>query len=190
MMTDRDTTHQAKKEGCICGECGRKLKPNDPVWRERLFVSGYSSRQMAPVCKKCHGRSYGRYEEAKPCEGCGRPVHNPYDLVGRLHSFCSEICQRKVLAAKAEAAAREKRAEVRGPSRSCKGCGNTFTPTRNDAQFCSGSCRQRAYRRRVTDNKKTGGRLFAKRNAGRQQRRVTNNKKRGGASFAKRNARG
>jgi hypothetical protein len=30
----------------------------------------------------------------------------------------------------------------------CQGCGSTFTATRPDARYCSGPCRQRAYRTR------------------------------------------
>jgi hypothetical protein len=113
MKTDRDTIYQAAKEGRICGECGRKLKPNDPVWRKRLMkganIFGQLTRTMAPTCNKCREkekqfeRDYGlrdKYEEAKPCEGCGRPVHDPDDFVLRMHSFCSEVCQHKVLAGK------------------------------------------------------------------------------------------
>jgi len=36
--------------------------------------------------------------------------------------------------------------------RDCAVCGKTFAPTRADAQYCSGACRQTAYRKRVTDN--------------------------------------
>jgi predicted nucleic acid-binding Zn ribbon protein len=35
----------------------------------------------------------------------------------------------------------------------CAVCGKTFAPTRADAQYCSGACRQTAYRKRVTDNR-------------------------------------
>jgi hypothetical protein len=37
--------------------------------------------------------------------------------------------------------------------RDCEVCGKTFAPTRADAQYCSGACRQTAYRKRVTDNR-------------------------------------
>jgi hypothetical protein len=37
-------------------------------------------------------------------------------------------------------------------TRPCVGCGETFEPTRADAQYCSSACRQQAYRHRVTDN--------------------------------------
>ena len=31
----------------------------------------------------------------------------------------------------------------------CTVCGSTFTATRSDARYCSGPCRQRAYRQRT-----------------------------------------
>ena len=34
----------------------------------------------------------------------------------------------------------------------CKNCGNTFTPKREGAVYCSSACRQKAYRERVTDS--------------------------------------
>lgn len=34
----------------------------------------------------------------------------------------------------------------------CKNCGNTFTPKRAGAVYCSSACRQKAYRERVTDS--------------------------------------
>lgn len=34
----------------------------------------------------------------------------------------------------------------------CKSCGNTFTPQRAGAVYCSNACRQKAYRGRVTDS--------------------------------------
>jgi hypothetical protein len=31
----------------------------------------------------------------------------------------------------------------------CETCGESFTPTRSDGRYCSGACRQKAYRRRT-----------------------------------------
>ena len=36
--------------------------------------------------------------------------------------------------------------------RVCKVCGKVFTPTRSDGVYCSNACRQKAYRKSVTDN--------------------------------------
>lgn len=44
-------------------------------------------------------------------------------------------------------AAREKRREERTDLK-CQECGDTFTPDRSDAKYCSAACKQRAYRKR------------------------------------------
>jgi hypothetical protein len=61
---------------------------------------------------------------------------------------CCERCERQVRVVKA----RERRHAAR-PARACENedCGKVFEPTRTDARFCSVACKQRAYRRRVTD---------------------------------------
>jgi hypothetical protein len=61
-------------------------------------------------------------------------------------------------------AARDARREARG-TRYCESCEKEFTPTRTDAQFCCGACRQKAYRRSVTDNAGPPRRPNKKRNA-------------------------
>ena len=180
----RGAIRQAAREGHRCGECQRKLKPNEPVWRQRLSTGpgfmGRWGRTLAPVCQKCMKKEqqadakYGfqfrtPYEEAKPCEGCGRPVYNLLDLVFREHTFCCEVCQDKVLSAATAAAARAARAVARGPC-TCATCNKTFTPTRTDTHYCSAACKQRAYRHRVTANKKGAGRLFVSRNASKEAR--------------------
>jgi hypothetical protein len=194
--------HDAAQTAQTCGRCGRKLKPDAPVWRDRVPTSGFFGRSgstVTPICQKCHDREEKRnreferkydfprrreeYEKAKPCEGCGRPVHDISDMVNREHTACSELCRRKVLSAVGAAAARQRRAATRAP-RACEGCDKVFTPRRADARFCGDPCKQRAYRRRVTASKKGGGARIAKRNA---QRRVTARKKLGAGRIEKRN---
>lgn len=51
---------------------------------------------------------------------------------------------------------RSDRGAERGPrdwhyqDMTCEVCGGKFTPSRWDALYCSGACRQKAYRRRIT----------------------------------------
>ena len=42
-------------------------------------------------------------------------------------------------------------AHVRGPDRSCEGCGRVFTPRRLGQRHCSGRCRATASRQREVD---------------------------------------
>jgi hypothetical protein len=166
-MTDNDplrafrrAVYAARKEGHQCAECGHKFKPREHVWRNRVSLGkGYFGgwrQTVAPVCEKCRAVSFGKtFGKAKPCEACGRFVHDQVDS-SRKHTFCSEACALKVYSAAACTAAKAARAAERGESRICAGCGGSFKPRRADARFHSAACKQRAYRQRVTaSNKRT-----------------------------------
>ena len=79
------------------------------------------------------------------CEGCG----NIFYTMVPVKKYCNERCcylgfwKHK----------REKRLAMRKDT-VCKTCGNTFTPKRSGAVYCSNACRQKAYRQSVTDNGK------------------------------------
>jgi hypothetical protein len=152
-----------------CAKCERALDAQAPVWRARfglgpaVFSHGWSWA-IAPICGDCaHSARYPwelkEYRGPRPCEGCGRAVHELYDRRRHKHTFCSNAC--------ATIAARLKHSEL-CDTRPCATCGEVFEPTRTDAKFCSGACRQLAYRRRkgVTD-KKAPRRTFISRNAAR-----------------------
>ena len=47
----------------------------------------------------------------------------------------------------------------------CATCDATFAPKRKDAKYCTPTCRQRAYRRRVTDKSRLSGEQRNRRNA-------------------------
>ena len=59
-----------------------------------------------------------------------------------------DYCWRCALDAQ-NALLREQRAQARA-DRTCQTCGAVFTPARADGRFCSGACRQAAYRQRRT----------------------------------------
>ncbi len=78
---------------------------------------------------------------ADPCPECGRWMYlNLYfhrDLRPR-REFCSARCYQ-----------RARRRQARGVVKKvCEVCGSTFHPARHYARYCSGACRQRAYRER------------------------------------------
>jgi hypothetical protein len=162
-VTDRDTggedelrnLRNAQATCSCCARCGRKLAPDAPVWRERVFLGpGRPARRgvaagvrhtIAPVCERCSKLSprlvFGFLPE-QPCVTCGRPVHDEDTMVARRWTVCCERCAR----AARVIAARHQRSDKRG-TRTCATCGEVFEPTRSDAKFCSSAHRQQAYRR-------------------------------------------
>jgi hypothetical protein len=126
----RRNIRNAQENASVCAKCGRQLVANDPVWRDRLslgpsFFGGWRT-VVAPVCSSCKPE-YEIFEDPRPCEGCGRLVHN---LSYQRHTLCSEVCRLKARAAHG----RTMRREARG-SLTCIGCGKTFVPTRTDALY-------------------------------------------------------
>lgn len=92
------------------------------------------------------------------CPNCGCRFHKrnrgwyrrPWSRSGGSDS-CSLFCREKLDREYDNRRARERRAKKRG-DRECAQCGETFEPRRTDSVYCSNRCRQKAYRRRVTDN--------------------------------------
>lgn len=79
------------------------------------------------------------------CKGCGRVFYTQiatkkycYYHLCRNRGYQKELKQRRL----------EKRKDM-----VCKSCGRTFTPKRADALYCSSTCRQRAYRWSVADDR-------------------------------------
>ena len=144
----RARIHNAQETASNCAQCGRRLKPPEPVWRKRLYLGpsfgGFHVR-VAPICERCKGDRTFQYWSDEPCKGCGRPVYNEMNRVWRNHTVCCEVCGYKA----ASAVARQRRTKARG-TRACQECGETFKHTRTDARFCSVACKQRAYRDRAT----------------------------------------
>ena len=168
---------KAKRTGTCCAKCARQLEPSEPVWRVRVsFGPGFFGRWshgVAPFCKACV-EPKDRHTSARPCEGCGRPVHyipswcSPYAPPPR-HALCSDACKGR----QQSATARRRRAEARGATRVCACCGEHFEPARADARYCSTACRMRAYRRRVTDAKSLAVETFDTRNAESREREAS-----------------
>jgi len=159
-----------------CGKCNRPLKPKEPVWR---WYAGGDVAAIISTCKACYrehatwrdddtGKTYeldsSRVKQSGKCAGCGRKVHQTQWRDYR-YFYCSELCRQKHQPGFQAAFAREARARKRGASRVCAACGKQFAPKRNDARFCSAPCKQKAYRERVTANKKAAGRRIGSRNA-------------------------
>ena len=168
-VTDDDRDHRrcmnirnAATDGRHCAECGHEFAPGEPVWRFRKIVGRFFGwcYSFAPHCEQCACDDWHHFYSPRPCDGCGRPVHSTTPPWQFSRVLCCENCGHKARAAKERAA----RAEHRG-TRVCKFCRQKFTPTRIDSKFCSAGCKQKAYRRRVTDNKRVARRPVKSRNA-------------------------
>ena len=110
--------------------------------------------QNQDIMKKNYDRQLsGQYKPVTPirkiiCAGCGCVFYTR--IWSKKYCFykkCGNIGYRKQL--------RHRRLAEPPRTQVCKECGNTFTPKRSDALYCSNACRQRAYRQSVTD--KTSG---------------------------------
>lgn len=148
----RIKTYESTLDCRHCGKCQRAFADHDPVWRMRInhrrAMFGWSY-DTVPCCEACAtANDFRVFENPAPCEHCGRIVHNELRMIDRRHVHCCTNCESRAQSR----VARQKRTEARGVLE-CTECGDTFQPTRNDAKFCGNSCRQKAYRKRVTDNK-------------------------------------
>jgi hypothetical protein len=81
-------------------------------------------------------------------EASFRALHGIYNL------FCSEACREIAKARRVRRkAAQRRREQMLGAETACACCGQLFRARRVDAITCSSACRQKLYRRRVTDNR-------------------------------------
>jgi hypothetical protein len=130
---------QLNEAATHCYDCGAQL--DVIVVRARVFVGGWGRRALAPLCPACARRPT---DEPRPCDGgCGRLVAHAHRRP-RRHRFCSDRCERRFYSAEARDRRRQARADRR-----CDHCGDPIDDDRRaDASFCSGRCRQAAFRAR------------------------------------------
>jgi hypothetical protein len=152
----RRRIRKARETGA-CAACNRTLEPGEPVWMCVFSDQGRLGRSWltAAVCASCYESDverigtlvFRRYwmagwhsrwaiTGAWSCKGCGRQVHAHSH---RVATYCTEPCRRAVA---------NQRRRVESAARTCP-CGRSFTVSRSDAVYCSGACRQRAYRQRA-----------------------------------------
>jgi hypothetical protein len=133
----------AAVENDRCFECGIDLG-DGPVYLSYFYCQPHG-RLLVPFCERCgQHRHLGAVPARYACTSCGRPVVRTTDSVWRVLDVC---CSRRCYAAARTRQARERRRRARA-DRVCDTCGETFTPSRSDAVYCSNACRQRAYRGR------------------------------------------
>lgn len=158
-----------------CHRCGQDIPAGQPVYRKEVRTGEHtwkSNGASYPVsvkvsfCEPCWTRENpyrwqgfgtglknkldeGQWDEMRKwypgviegqpysrCEGCGR-------LLGRACYWPSRSCSRECMRD-----ARNERRRKPGETRTCARCSTEFVPPRADARYCSGACRQAAYRNR------------------------------------------
>jgi hypothetical protein len=151
-----------------CSDCRRELAPGEPVWwkphlrQMRVVPTRINSGLMAngqtpiigsgdgPVCADCTRDERdlpNRWFPPRPCVWCGRDVHlsrrSESGPRRRTYAYCHEYCQWAYYnRRRSEALAADRQ-------RTCLTCEATFTPPRRDTRYCSGACKQLAYRQRA-----------------------------------------
>jgi hypothetical protein len=158
-------TQRAAAAGEHCGLCDETFAESAVIYRRSVVYPPSGgvfawATVVAPACETCASLDHIPYLEPVPCQGCGRLVCNETSYRDRRRITCSERCATKALYAEY----RHRRAEARG-TRVCPICNETFEPPRADAKFCSSPCRQKAYRRHVTDAEQDPGQKCKTRNA-------------------------
>jgi hypothetical protein len=90
-----------------------------------------------PVCAAClTDKEHGHATLAVTCNGCGLAMRAHWHLLWRKRELtCSGRCDQRM-----------RRRRHRDKKQTCATCGLEFKTTRAHAKFCSGACRQKAYR--------------------------------------------
>jgi hypothetical protein len=102
--------------------------------------NGYRDRPLT-TCPNCAARFPGRSRQVSTTRW-----HWTFDAhAGEAVRACTWWCYHEIVRRRSQA----RYVELRGdPVRQCASCSQPFTVVRTDQSFCSGACRQRAYRQR------------------------------------------
>jgi hypothetical protein len=156
-----------------CSVCGRKLRPRTIVAAsDRGLCCISCAKERAASLQPRWARILCPASKPTPCLWCGRRVihFSCRDLRGIMRSayrdgrsFCCGSCstrwyqstepemQKTILGNPFEffwGGVRRKRRLKKRVKLKCAGCKKSFIPTRSDTCYCSGRCKQCAYRKR------------------------------------------
>lgn len=141
-----------ERDRCRCYKCKRVMKTGEAVWRQWTGKGhgpfGGWRKGIEYFCRKC-SKGACAHSQGK-CSFCQRVIHDcaRHGWKQPRFYYCSYHCQRRGESTRQSVQVSERRAAARGPSRECPVCHEPFETTRQHARYCSGVCRQRAYRRR------------------------------------------
>jgi hypothetical protein len=127
-----------------CTRCGVAFEPGAERFmaRENVCVELCTDGELfepriTPVHQECltdAERAWTGWHPFK-CEGCGCPMKVSPGLKAAGWLQRSRCCST--------------RCDQERASPTCGACGSRFSPKRRDAQYCSGACRQAAFRSRI-----------------------------------------
>jgi predicted nucleic acid-binding Zn ribbon protein len=149
-----------------CAICGRELPPSDLFvvlrlrWQhgKRDPETRRYEWQVDPgdtICCDCananpdlipwvgYGVTGTRPDYTHTCGNCGRSFYG-----AKQRRWCSDACGEAIRQGRRAAGRYIAREARTSRPQACAVCGETFTPSRSDARFCSNACRQDAYRKR------------------------------------------
>ena len=132
--------------GRICLICGQSYKDGEPIFVDdlRRVYRGRLVIARITLCLECtpdssmfkNGRIYYR------CPHCQRPVFHLHGVHHKHRRFCSKMCRRAFYSYRHRLESRARRQSC------CTRCGIGFLAARKDAKYCSGACKQAAFRDR------------------------------------------
>ena len=104
----------ARRDGGLCGLCGRALAEGEPVWMECVEVGSYHGGRgaiywRAPVCEGCASPAFRAVTDGtapERCAGCGRGLYYAGSGGRRRLALCSTRCSSRYQGARAREARR------------------------------------------------------------------------------------
>jgi hypothetical protein len=122
------------------------MSGDEPAYR---LAVGYSGKwhdrfggSIGSICESCAKKLPlpPRWGAGPRCSHCSRPTFVNQEAHKRTRRYvCSWECRKGANYARRRGSAQPK---------ACNACGMQFTPKRKDALYCSGKCKQRAFRQR------------------------------------------
>jgi hypothetical protein len=136
-----------------CAYCHHVFVDGDVVHRQRITEHDAWGAHwtLESVCEDCVRKWHPSWIEQRkvptPCAGgCGVLVSHWHRDVCYDRPDGSWGTRPAITTCSRRCSAATKRVQV--DARDCEVCGETFTPKRSDARYCSSACRQDAYRKR------------------------------------------
>lgn len=122
-----------------CAGCGHPLADPDPHRGIVVEHDGATTTAYHAGCRE----PWEPWYDLTVCLACGRRIEHYSSTGFRTREFCNTTCRSRWHY--------DLHDRVAPDPRTCPGCGDTFTPARDDKVTCSARCRQRVHRQhRVT----------------------------------------